>query len=61
MGREKGLAPGQKSVEADRYYLLALQSINERMLGPTPDISEGLIGAVSGVTTHNVSLWFSSI
>jgi hypothetical protein len=56
MDREINLPRGQRSAEADKYYLLALQSINERMLGPTPDISEGLIGAVSGLVTHNVSL-----
>jgi hypothetical protein len=54
LDRERGLEFGQKSVEADKYHFLALQSINERIAGPASDISEGLIGAVAGFLVHNV-------
>jgi hypothetical protein len=54
MDRAKGLPPGHKSVEADRLYIQALESINKRLLTPKPDVSDGLIGAISGLITHNV-------
>jgi hypothetical protein len=54
MDRAKGLPLSHKNVEADRLYTQALESINKRLLTPKPDVSENLIGAISGLITHNV-------
>lgn len=53
--RTNGLPLGQKSPDADQLYMRALESVNRRLLKPEPEISEGLIGAISGLITHNVS------
>lgn len=43
-------------VVVQRYHLLALQSINERLRSPDLEASDGLIGTVAGFLTHNVRL-----
>lgn len=56
LDRLRGLKDGQKSVETDKYHLLALQSINGRMRQPEVDVTEALIGSATGFMCHNVRL-----
>jgi hypothetical protein len=49
-----GLPHGQRSLEAERYHLLALQSLNQRLAGPNLEITDGLVGAITGFIVHNV-------
>jgi hypothetical protein len=51
-----GMAPGQRGLEAEKHHLLAIQSLNQRLAAPDPEISDGLIGAVTGMVIHNVSV-----
>ncbi|KAE9988306.1 hypothetical protein EG328_011679 [Venturia inaequalis] len=51
--RVNGLPIGQKSPDAHELYLRALESVNRRLLKPEPEISEGLVGAIAGLMTHN--------
>lgn len=53
--RANGLPLGQKSPDANELYLRALESVNRRLLTTEPEISEGLVGAIAGLMTHNVS------
>ena len=46
---------GERSLEAERYHLLALESINKRLAQPTPDVTDSLISAVTGFIVHNVA------
>jgi hypothetical protein len=50
----RGVKAGKKGVDAEKYHLLALQSINQRMSEPTLEVTDELIGAVSGFVCHNV-------
>ncbi|TID26678.1 Ubiquitin carboxyl-terminal hydrolase 16 [Venturia nashicola] len=51
--RASGLPLGQKSPDASELYLRALASVNRRLLEPKPEISDGLVGAIAGLMTHN--------
>jgi hypothetical protein len=51
----RGVPDGEKGVDAEKYHLLALQSINKRMSEPNLEVTDALIGAVSGFVCHNVS------
>jgi hypothetical protein len=56
MDRLRGLKDGQKSLETDKYHLMALQSINKRLGQSEMEVTEGLIGAATGFMCHNVGL-----
>jgi hypothetical protein len=49
-----GYPLGRRSLEAERYHLLALESINKRLAHQTPDVTDGLVSAVTGFIVHNV-------
>jgi hypothetical protein len=55
LDRLRGVKDGEKSVETERYHLMALQSINKRLEQPDLEITEGLIAAAAGFMCHNVS------
>ena len=42
-----------RSLDADKYHLLALQSLNQRLTDPAMARSDGLLAAVTGFVVHN--------
>jgi len=52
----RGAKAGEKGVDAEKYHLLALQSINQRLARPELDVTEGLISAVAGFVCHAVCI-----
>jgi hypothetical protein len=52
----RGIKDGERGLEAEKYHLIALQSVTKRLAEPNLDVTDGLIGGVAGFICHNVSL-----
>jgi hypothetical protein len=57
----RGVGLGQKGLETEKYHLIALRSINQRLTQHNLEVTDNLIGAVAGFICHNVSIsiWYA--
>jgi hypothetical protein len=57
----RGLKIGEKGLDAERYHLLALQSVNTRLAQPNLEVTDELICGIAGFICHNVSIQWQSM
>lgn len=43
-----------RGLDAERFHMMALQSVSRRLSEPNFEASDGLIGTIAGLITHNV-------